>query len=123
MNARKAKEQRAAERAKLRANLESMRGATPQLVGTDGGQDYYSVGRVLLVVPVLRDDYPPPIKVAIDRRRRAALLGSCDCQATYRITRRVQLALEHEDDCPASDHNLTALAEQHGLSFQIQETQ
>lgn len=117
MNARQARARRAAERAQLQADLDAMSSATPQLVGSTKGQDCYLVGRVLLVLPALLDDYPSPIKDAVDRRRRAALTGRCDCGATRHLTRRNKLVLNHEAACNASDERLGALAAQHGLAL------
>lgn len=117
MNARKAREKRAAERARTQAALNAMTTATPQLVASYGGQDYFKVANALVLVPVLRDDYPDDLKAAIDRRRRASLTGSCDCGATRRLNRGNRVTYEHETDCPASEDAIDAIAARHGLTF------
>ncbi|MCT7353618.1 hypothetical protein N4P33_15760 [Streptomyces sp. 15-116A] len=117
MNARKARLKRAAERARTQAALDAMASATPQLVGSHGGHDYFKVGDALVLVPVLLDRYPPELKAAVDRRRRASLTGSCDCGGGRRLDRKSRVVHTHENDCPAADDNLNAIAEQYGLAF------
>lgn len=117
MNARRARQLRAAERAKTQAALKAMEGAEPVLLGSEGGQDFYQVGPAVFLIPVLRDDYPPAVKTAIDRRRRAALTGRCDCGAERQLTRRNRIVIEHEAECTASDERLDEVAAEYGLSF------
>jgi len=117
MNARRARQLRAAERLKLQAALKNLQDAEPVLVGTDGGQDYYKVGTTLFLIPVLLDDYPPAIKAAIDRRRRASLTGRCDCGAERRVGRKNRLVIEHETDCDATDERLDEIAAAHGMTL------
>jgi hypothetical protein len=117
MNARRARQLRAAERIKVQATLNTLQDAEPVLIGTIGGQDYYKVGTALFLVPVLLDDYPPAIKTAIDRRRRASLTGRCDCGAERRVGRKNRIVLEHETDCDATDERLDELAAAHGMTL------
>lgn len=117
MNGRQARARRAAERAKIQASLDAMAGATPKLIASIGGQDQFMIGPVLISVPVLRDDYPPDLKNAIDRRRRAGLTGRCDCGAVRHLTRKGGLELQHEDDCPATDERLDEIAAAHGMTM------
>lgn len=117
MNGRRAREQHATHMAKLRASLAAMNGATPNLVGSIGGQDQYMVGTVLVSVPVLRDDYPDDLKDAIDRRRRAGLTGRCDCGAERHVTRKGGLQIDHEYDCTATDDSLNEITARHGMTM------
>jgi hypothetical protein len=117
MNARKARLRRAAERTRTQAGLNAMAQATPQLVTSHGGHDYFKVADALVLVPVLRDDYPTDLKAAVDRRRRASLTGTCDCGGGRRLDRKNRVIHTHEDGCTASDDNINAIAAEHGLTF------
>lgn len=118
MNGRRAKERNRAERERLRAVLNAAATAEPRYMRTlSNGQEVWMRGRVMLVIPALIDDYPDPIKDAVDRRRRASLSGRCDCGAAWSLTRRGHLDMEHEPECPASDEALDDLAAAHGMVF------
>lgn len=92
--------------------------AAPRYLETlSNGSEAWMRGRVLFVLPVLVEDYPPPIKAAIDRRRRASLEGVCDCGARWDITRRGKLDMAHEAGCVATDRALDELAAAHGMTF------
>jgi hypothetical protein len=78
------------------------------------GFESWAVGRVLFIVPTIRDSMNPKLKSALDRRRRATLTGTCDCGARRKIVdhrhgggARMQMA--HEADCPAGDTVLAPL--------------
>jgi hypothetical protein len=88
----------------------------------------------LSVVPDLTEDLPPDIREGIARRRLVATGHPCPCGAApvrlnraqrRRITAQrrtgrtevVRLAVVHEDDCPAADDVLNALANRHGLTL------
>ena len=71
-------------------------------------------GNVLHVLPAIDDAWPPELKSAVARRRRAILSGRCDCGARFRVlggdTAGVMHAgMEHERDCPASDDHCMEL--------------
>jgi hypothetical protein len=118
VNARRARERNRAERERLRAILDDAATAEPRYMRTlSNGQEVWLRSRMMLVIPALADDYPDPIKDAIDRRRRASLTGRCDCGALWNITRRGHLDMEHEPDCGASDAALDDLAAAHGMVF------
>jgi hypothetical protein len=118
VNARRAKERNRTERERLRAILNTSATAEPRYMRTlSNGQEVWVRGRMMLVIPALVDDYPDPIKDAIDRRRRASLTGRCDCGAHWEITRRGNLGMEHEPGCDAADDALDDLAEAHGMVF------
>ncbi|WP_017577173.1 hypothetical protein [Nocardiopsis kunsanensis] len=88
----------------------------------------------LSVVPDLSETLPAPIREGIARRRLVATGHPCPCGAapirlnrTHRrriaaqrrtgtTTPVVRLAVVHEDDCPAADDVLNALATRHGLT-------
>lgn len=118
MNGRQARARHAAQRAQTLAALNAMIGATPALLGTAGGQDIYQVGPTVVAIPILRDDYPPELKDAIDRRRRAGLTGRCDCGAVRQLTRKGRLQYDHEPSCDASDFRVEEIASRHGMVAQ-----
>lgn len=87
----------------------------------------------LSVVPRLSEDLPTDIREGIARRRLVATGHPCPCGAApirlnraqrRRITTRrrhghtevIRLSVVHEDDCPAADDVLNALAANHGLT-------
>lgn len=119
MNARRARERRQAERATTQAILDASLAATPRYVRTlPNGSECWMRGRIMFVIPPLVDDYPDPIKAAIDRRRRASLSGQCDCGAVAAINRRGSVEMNHEDVCDATDRALDELAAAHGMKFE-----
>lgn len=118
MNARRARERNRAERERLRSILRDAASAEPRHLRTlANGSEVWMRARMMLVLPPLVDDYPDPIKDAIDRRRRASLTGRCDCGACWGITRRGDLAMGHEAGCDATDSVLDDLAAAHGMVF------
>lgn len=114
MNARKARQLRAAERARMTKLLAAADAATPEYMGNVAGSEAWKVGPVLCVVPTILDAYPAELKTAIDRRRRATLTGRCDCGARRQITGK-GFAVEHEEECPATDGNVIGIAARHGI--------
>jgi hypothetical protein len=118
VNARRARERNRAERERMRSVLRRAAEAEPHYERTlSNGCEVWLRGPIMLVLPPLVDDYPAPIKAAIDRRRRASLSGCCDCGALWDITRRGQLDMEHEEGCDATDNALDDLAAAHGMVF------
>jgi hypothetical protein len=118
VNARRAKERNRAERDRLQAILDAAATAEPRYMRTlSNGCEVWMRGRMMLVLPPLVDDYPDPIKDAVDRRRRASLSGRCDCGATWDLSRRGHLEMTHEDGCDAADDALDDLAAAHGMAF------
>ncbi|MGJ6963270.1 hypothetical protein ACSDR0_15295 [Streptosporangium sp. G11] len=115
MNGKRARHRRALTRQHLETKLAQAAGATPRRVGALGDSEVWEVGPLLMVIPTLFDDYPAPMKHAISRRRQASLHGRCDCGAERRIVNPNTVAIDHADDCPASDDQLDAIAAQHGL--------
>lgn len=113
MNGRQARRQRFIEHARLQRAIDQARQATPQYVGALAtGDEVWTVGTLMAVIPALREDYPPDLKTALDRRRRATLTGQCDCGGQRRLTKRGQLVVEHAHNCPATDDNLVT---RHGM--------
>ncbi|RAY13608.1 hypothetical protein DPM19_18185 [Actinomadura craniellae] len=113
MSARRARQQRAAANARIQRTLDQAAAATPQFAESLGPIfEAWQVGPMLLVIPALRDDYPPEVKAAFDRRRRATLTGRCDCGGT-RAARRGRVVHEHELDCPARDEAFGEICRRH----------
>jgi hypothetical protein len=89
----------------------------------------------LAVVPTIDERLPPEIREGIARRRLMATGQACPCGARpiqlSRATRRriearkrkglpgevINVVIEHEDDCPATNDALAAAAEKHGISM------
>jgi hypothetical protein len=118
MNGKQARRHRHTERSRIEQTLAAARTATPEYVATLATHDeVWSVGPLLCVIPPLMEDFPPAVKDAVDRRRRATLSGQCDCGGKRRLLKPRHLVLEHEHNCPASDDNLTKLGARHGLKF------
>lgn len=116
MNARRARARRHLRRREIERLLAQGRQVQPRLVGAYAGQEAWMVGPVLHIIPILRDAYPQDLKAAVDRRRRAALTGRCDCGAVWAIDRgRAHMA--HEDGCPAIDDVLFEIGRRHGYAF------
>lgn len=87
------------------------------------------------IVPTIGEDLPAPIREGLARRRLVALGKPCPCGAQpYRLNRAqrreiearkrrglpgqvIRVTIEHEDDCPATDENLDALAAEHGATI------
>jgi hypothetical protein len=84
------------------------------LIGTLAGE------RALILVPELREAYPPIVREGLARRRIVAAGGACPCGAVMqlpgrrarRAAKRAGVALsvivEHQDDCPAPTERLRA---------------
>lgn len=86
------------------------------------GIELPGVGRVGLLLPVIREDAEPVVREGLARRRLTLLTGRCPCGARLhlpnRATRRAmkrdrargggvwQVDVEHENDCPATDPRL-----------------
>jgi hypothetical protein len=117
VNARKARERKQLQLNEIRQTLAESQAATPHLVGNVAGQECWVVGKVMHIVPILKDDYPIELKAAIDRRRRAAMTGRCDCGARWEVRRRGHVDMAHEDGCPAADAVLFAIGERYGYHF------
>jgi hypothetical protein len=117
VNARKARERKRLQLNEIRQVLAESQAATPRFAGYFAGQELWRVGDVLHVVPILKDAYPDELKAAIDRRRRAAMTGKCDCGSTWQVLRRGRVQMAHEDDCPAADAVLFAIGERYGYHF------
>jgi hypothetical protein len=86
--------------------------------------------RAVHVAPELRDDLPTEIKEGLSRRRQVTTTGICPCGARFqppnRATRRdaaktgkpIHMDIRHENDCPATNENLSAAAAKHGLKME-----
>src|SRR5687768_10969066 len=95
------------------------RDAQPRLVqqlstGDELWQLSTSLGAVLHVLPAIDDAWPPELSSAVARHRRATLSGRCECGARFQVRGRdaaglIHAAMEHERDCPASDHHCIEL--------------
>jgi hypothetical protein len=118
MNARRARERNRAERERLSQLLQDAAVSAPRYLETlSNGCEAWMRGRIMFVIPPLREDYPADLKAAVDRRRRASLAGSCDCGARWDLTRGGHLGMAHEPDCDAADEALDRLAAAHGMAF------
>ncbi|MDE3725338.1 hypothetical protein PWG71_28500 [Nocardiopsis sp. N85] len=90
--------------------------------------------KALSVVPDLTENLPPEIREGIARRRLVATGHPCPCGAApvrlNRAQRRriaaqrrhgntdvIRVPVIHEDDCPAADDVLNALANRHGITL------
>ncbi len=89
----------------------------------------------LAVVPTIAEDLPAEIREGLARRRLLATGQTCPCGAQPpQLNRRQRREIEarrrrglpgtvvhvtvlHENDCPASDDALDALASQHGIEL------
>ncbi|MFP8882612.1 hypothetical protein [Streptomyces mangrovi] len=114
MNGRKARQRAAEHRRKVESALKEIRAAQPRLVAQNDDVEMWHRGPAVLVVPVLRDDYPPELKAAVQTRRRASLELECPCGVEVRVTEGGQAAVRHAVDCPASDEVLSRLAAEAG---------
>jgi hypothetical protein len=95
------------------------RAAQPRLIhqlptGDELWQLSTPLGDVLHVLPAIDDAWPPELKNAVARRRRATLSGRCACGARFRVLGQdaagvMHAGMEHERDCPASDDHCTEL--------------
>lgn len=93
----------------LRALKES-RKLPAEYVGHDPAfGEIWRRGKVLHVVPPIRDSMPAALKEAIVRRRTASLTGRCPCGARMRITSEHRAVCEHEADCTADNESLDRL--------------
>lgn len=90
--------------------------------------------KTLVVVPEIREDYPPELREAIALRRLVALGKPCPCGAQpTRINRaqrreiaarrrrglpalKIRATVEHEADCCATDQAIDEIAARHGLT-------
>jgi hypothetical protein len=70
------------------------------------------------MVPAIKDDYPSELKNALDRRRRGAFTGRCDCGGTYAI-RKGTLAFQHGEGCSAHDEGILEIAKHHGIAWEL----
>lgn len=87
------------------------------------------------ILPTISEDLPAEIREGLARRRLNALGQPCPCGAQpFRLNRQqrreietrkrrglpgqvIRVVIEHEDDCPATDENLDALAAKHGVTI------
>ena len=67
-----------------------------------GDQEVWTRGPALIVVPAIREEYPPELKQAIARRRSVVLEGRCPCGADMAL-RAGYVEIDHEAGCPAPD--------------------
>jgi hypothetical protein len=116
MNARAARARSRAVRGIIEQALNDAARCAPRFVTAMGEMEIWQRGCVAFVMPALRDDYPSPLKAAVDLRRRATLSGECDCGATRTVVGQ-RVVLEHDDDCMATDKNLIAIGEACGVPF------
>jgi hypothetical protein len=87
------------------------------------------------VVPTISEELPEQIREGLARRRLVATGQPCPCGAQPIRLNRAQrremearrrkglpgpvfrITIKHEDDCPAADENLAALAAEHGITI------
>jgi hypothetical protein len=70
--------------------------------------------RALVVLIDIPDDAPADVKEGVTRRNLVNTGGTCPCGAVMRFPNRAarragvtQAQIVHEDDCPATDTNVT----------------
>lgn len=120
MNGRKARARTRALRDRNARLLEEIRAGHPELVGTnaEGSMETWQKGPATVVVPALRDEYPPALREAIQTHRVAAFEGGCQCGAGVRISQAGQYAVTHTVRCPGNSGVIERLATEAGIPTQ-----
>ncbi|WUR84500.1 hypothetical protein OG967_39875 [Streptomyces phaeochromogenes] len=116
MNGRKARALKAQKKAEDERLIESIRDAHPVLLRRDGEMEEWQKGPLTLWVPVVRDDYPPALKVGLQLRRTSIFELECMCGAEVRVSASRRIALRHLVSCPASGEALEPLAQAAGIA-------
>jgi hypothetical protein len=86
----------------------------PHLIGRLGEWDLIRKGRVVFAVPVIKDDFPPDLRAAYQRRRAAMLTGTCVCEGRLRPGGPYGLQMDHAAGCIASDGSIAEITARHG---------
>lgn len=76
--------------------------------------EVWSLGKVAVVMPRRRDDWPDELRDAWYRRLEANLTLHCECGGTFKTTAPGHGAMEHAYECPASDERIAELLEAAG---------
>jgi hypothetical protein len=91
----------------------------PEFINTvnDGDDEVWQRGKMLLLIPAIRDKYPAGLKNAIGRRRRAVLTGQCECGARQQVSKkgtslvpgRTGVVMDHSYGCIATTESIGEL--------------
>jgi len=79
--------------------------------------EMWMIGKMLVGLPMVRDEYPDEMKRALTRRRQAMLTGQCACGGRVHITGG-GMEVWHTASCIAGDTQIDAIARRHGSETQ-----
>ncbi|WP_060179550.1 hypothetical protein [Streptomyces sp. IMTB 1903] len=109
MDEREARRAAAREGAEHAAALEVLMATEALYVRTEGGLEIWQKGYATLRLPVMRPEFPPVVREAMQRFRLAALDGRCLCGASMEVVSPTEYVMRHADDCMADPHRLAQL--------------
>ncbi|WP_369778046.1 hypothetical protein [Streptomyces sp. R33] len=109
MDEREARRLAARHGAEHAAALEALIQTEAHYVRTEGGMEVWQKGYATLHLPVMRPDFPPVVREAMQRFRLASLDGRCLCGASMEVVSPNQYGMRHAEDCAADPRRLAQL--------------
>jgi len=76
--------------------------------------EVWSLGKVAVVMPRRRDDWPDELREAWSRRLEANLTLRCECGGVFTSRAPGTGEMRHADECPARDERFAELLEAAG---------
>jgi hypothetical protein len=85
-----------------------------EFLGVRGGAEAWALGKVMVIMPRRRDNWPDALREAWYRRLQANLTLRCECGAIFTSAAPNTGQMRHEANCPAADERFAELLEAEG---------